>query len=196
MEGLVEDSDSILEEPISPEKSEEEEMELDEEPVRSSWSASTAVLVLFATVALGWWVLHPRPGDREQIEQLVAKAKQGLETDSWVQVAECISPDYEDEGDLKKGDVAKIVQRVMRGTEKIEVTINDQQIDVGSRTAKGYFDVKIMLHEGPRSRVPIHWSLEVDFKKQRLGWYNVWQDGWVVASVRGHGIDKSFEDMF
>jgi len=198
MEGLIEGRESRLEGTIPPEDLGEGELDLEEaeeQPVRSSWSASKAVLLLLGALVAGWWVLHPHPSDREQIEQLVAKAEQGMETDSWVQVMECFSPHYHDKGDLRKGDVTRILQRVMRGTEKIEVTTNDYQLEVGQRKAKGCFDVKIVLHEGPRSEVPIHWNLDVDFEKQRLGWYTIWRDGWVVTSVAGHGVDKSFEHM-
>jgi hypothetical protein len=198
MEGLIEGRESTLDETIPPGQFDEGELDLEEaeeQPVRSSWSASKAVLLLLGTLVAGWWVLHPQPSDREQIEQLVAKAEQGMETDSWVQVMECFSPQYHDKGGLRKGDVTRILQRVMRGTEQIDVTINDYQLEVGRRKAKGYFDVKIVLHEGPRSEVPIRWNLNVDFQKQRLGWYNIWQEGWVVTSVAGHGVDKSFEHM-
>jgi hypothetical protein len=154
------------------------------------------VLLLLGTVAVGWWLLHPRPGDREQLEQLIAKGKLALESRSAVQAMECVAPDYHDGAGLKKGDLARVVQRVTRGSHDIEVTINDYRLDMRSPKATGNFDVRIVLHEGPRSAVPIHWNLEVAFEKQRLGWYNLWNRGWVVTSIDGHGIDKSFEEFF
>ncbi len=190
MEGLFEER-----EPVSPEES-AEEIELEDRPARSSWSAAKAVLWLLGTVALGWWLLHPRATDREQLEQLIAKGKQGLESRSAVQIMECLAPDYHDGGGLKKGDVAQIVRRVTRESHRIEVTIDDYQLDLHPPKARGYFDVRILLYEGPRSAVPIHWNLDVAFEKQHLGWHDLWRQGWVVTSIDGHGIDRDFERLF
>lgn len=153
-------------------------------------------LLVLCGVVLGSWLLQPHAGDRERLEELVASVEQGFETKSLGKIADHLAPDYSDTGGLSRADVVKIVPRVMRNTKQIEVTINDQSIEVTLRAATGHFDVIVDLDEGGGSVITLRRHLEVTFEKRRQGPLGLWRTKWLVTSVDGHGLHRDCEALF
>jgi hypothetical protein len=156
------------------------------------WKRGLTVLALVIVGALlGWWLFHPRPSDRELIEDLVAKAEHGVETKSSKEIMECVAPDYRDEGGLTRVDIFRLAWRWQRTSEQADVVIDNYEIEVTPPTATGRFDVQVLLEEQGRQALPLRFHLMVQFEKQRQRWRKVW----LVKSVGGHGLEKDLEDL-
>ena len=159
---------------------------------REAWKRGLKVLcVVIAGALVGWWFLHPRPSDRELIEELVAEAEHGIEAKSTKEIMECLAPDYQDEEGLSRGDIFRLAWRWERSSARAEIVIEDYQVDIISPRASGDFPVQVLLEEEGQHCPPLRFDLEVEFEKQRRGWHKVW----LVKAVNGHGLEKRFEDF-
>jgi hypothetical protein len=162
---------------------------------KKTWRTALAFLVAALVVAGAPYVLlASRPSERQLVQQLVQKAKHGLETRSLDQMMDCIAPDYRDDAGLTHADARRIAQAVARNVQKAEVTITHSHIALTGRSALGHFDVNVVLHAGDQA---IAWpmKLKVLFEKQRRGWRGLWRAAWVVKSIEGHGLDKGYEEL-
>lgn len=150
-----------------------------------------ALLLVLLLASLGWWLLHPRPSDRELILDLVAKAEHGVETKSAKEIMECVAPDYKDEDGLTRLDILRLALRWQRDPDEAEVVIDDYEIEVMSPRASGRFQVDVLFEEDRGCASPLRFNLAVQFEKQRQRLRKVW----LVKSVNGHGIERDFEDF-
>jgi len=151
------------------------------------------VKVLLALVVLGagaWWVLRPRPTDRELIERLIAKAEHGVETKSLKEIMGCVASDYHDPAGLSKTDIWRIALQWVRSSEQVDVVIEDYALDLHPPTAIGRFDLRLIAEQGLLG-IPATMQLTVEFAKERRRLSGVW----LVRSVSGHGLEKEFEGV-
>jgi len=152
------------------------------------------ILVALALAgAVGWWLLQPRPSDRERLEELVARAEHGFENRSVGEIMSCVAQDYRDDSGLTRAEVLYLARRLALEARKVEVTINSADIQVAGEKAVGRFDAEVVVSEGGEA-IPWPMRLEVQFRKERRGWSGLWRKEWVVKSVSGHGLDKSLVD--
>ena len=153
--------------------------------------ALTTIALVLAGGCLGWWFLHPRPTDRELIEELVAKAEHGIETKSTTEIMDCVAPDYHDQDGLTRTDIFRLAWRWQRTSGRADIVIEDYQLDITPPIAAGRFEVQFLLEAEGESYPPLHLHLGVDFQKVRRGWRKVW----LVKAVNGHGVKERFEDF-
>jgi len=74
------------------------------------------ILVALALVgAVGWWLLQPRPSDRERLEELVARAQQGFENRSVGEIMSCVAQDYRDDSGLTRAEVLYLADKLVEG---------------------------------------------------------------------------------
>lgn len=160
---------------------------------REAWKRGLKVLCLVVAGALiGWWFLHPRPSDRDMIEELVAKAEHGVETKSATEIMECVAPGYQDDEGLSHNDIFRLAWRWARSSARADVVIEDYRIDIAAPEASGSFLVQVLLEEQGQRLPALRFDLEVEFEKQRRGWRKVW----LVKAVNGHGLERKVEDIF
>jgi hypothetical protein len=150
------------------------------------WAQLLAGLVVLSAAA--WWVLHPRPSDRELIEELIAKAEHGVETKSVKEVMSCVASDYHDPEGLSSTDVWRLAMQWSRSSAEADVVIEDYKLDIGPSQARGEFAVRVIT-EGLGVNQPIAMRLTVEFTKRRRGLRKVW----LVKSVSGHGLSSALE---
>lgn len=156
--------------------------------------AGKILMVALLGLGIGWALAQPSPDDRQSIEDLVLRAKHAFEQRSPAEVMSCVAPDYRDSSGLTRDDVYRIVQRLTRGSQQIEITITSQDIETRGGSAVGHFRVQTVAREGADV---VNWpmNLEVQFLKQRQGASHLWRRSWVVKSVNGHGMEKVFDDL-
>lgn len=149
------------------------------------------VLSVLVGVAVGWWVWHPRPTDRELIEELIARVEHGVETKSVDEIMSCLSRDYERQGDLSREDIWRMAMQWARSSAQADVLIEDYRLTLEGPEATGYFQVKIGLTEDGFRRPPLALSLTVDFVRRRSGLRTVW----LVQSIGGFDPDLLVEEL-
>ena len=148
-------------------------------------------LLVLVGVAVGWWVWHPRPTDRELIEELIARVEHGVETKSVDEIMSCLSRDYERQGDLSREDIWRMAMQWARSSAQADVLIEDYRLTLEGPEATGYFQVKIGLTEDGFRRPPLALSLTVDFVRRRSGLRTVW----LVQSIGGFDPDLLVEEL-
>jgi len=148
-------------------------------------------LMVLVGVAVGWWVWHPRPTDRELIEELIARAEHGVETKSVDEIMSCLSRDYERQGDLSREDIWRMAMQWARSSAQADVLIEDYRLTLEGPEATGYFRVKVELTEDGFRRPALALSLTVDFVRRRSGLRTVW----LVHSIGGFDPDLLVEEL-
>ena len=128
--------------------------------------------------ALGaWWLLRPRPTDREQIERVVDQIEKGVESKRPGHVLGQISADYHDSSGATKTDLRRLSLALMRSEVSVEVTIDRFEFQVHGRDAEGTAEVGI-LARGGGADVRASGPVRILFAKERKGWKVTSAEGW------------------
>lgn len=135
-----------------------------------------------------WWLLHPRPSNEKLILDLVARAKQGIETKNTNEIMDCVAKDYRDDSGLTRMDIFRLAIHWQRSSEQVEITIIESDLDIAPPLATGRFQVELAFTQGGGERL----NLEVDFQRERKSWKKVW----LVKSVSGHGQTRDLEGLY
>lgn len=161
------------------------------ERLRRRWWVIGLVVAVTSVLACG--MLWPDDDDRVLIDKLVQQAKEAIEQRAPGQFIECFADNYKDESGLSREDFYQLAARVAREVPKTEVVIHKSDIRLAGEKATGTFDVDVVMYDSAR-RIPWHMNLEVQFAK-KLAWPSVWKRTWVVQSMKGHSLDRSFLEM-
>ena len=148
-------------------------------------------LAVILAAGLAWWLFHPRPTDRELIDQLIARAVHGVETKSVDEIMGCVAPDYQDELGLRQVDVWRGAMRWGQTVDKAEVEISDYRVDIHPPTATGRLEVRLTITQNGHYLEPEPLHLMVQFEQERQRWRKVW----LVKSVSGYGQSRTLEDL-
>jgi hypothetical protein len=148
------------------------------------------VLALALAGGLAWWFFHPRPTDRELIDNLIAKAVHGVETKSVDEIMGCVADDYRDGIGLTRTDIWRAANSWVRNPDQAQVVIDDYVVDIQPPTATGTFEVRLLLSQNSQSLESGLLHLSVEFEQQKRRWRKVW----LVKSVSGPELGKLFED--
>lgn len=151
-----------------------------------------AIVALFIAITGSvflWWWLH-RPTDRQLIDELIARAVQGVETKSLDEIMDCVSPDYRDELGLSRVDVWRGAAHFVQSPDRADVSIDDYALDIAAPIATGIFDVRVVITQNGQylDMGPLH--MTVQFEKQRRRLKTVW----LVKSVNAQAINKLIQD--
>ena len=151
-----------------------------------------AIVALAAVVAVGGWLLWPKPSEESLIIELVAKAEHGVETKNAQEIVGCVARDYRDPSGLTHADIVRLAMQWQRTAEQTEVVIDEYRLEITPPTARGEFEVELSFSEGGRQGPPERMALTVEFEKQRTG---LLRRSWLVKSVSGHGLERDVEGL-
>ena len=143
-----------------------------------------------AAVGAGWWLVQLRVSDEKLIQELVAKAEHGVEAKSVEEIMDCLSRDFEGQGDMSREDVWRLAMQWQRSPLEADVVIQDQRITVEGREATGQFHVQVELVEEGLPRPSLVAFLTVGFERRWRGLRKTWR----VRSVRGFDPDAILEE--
>lgn len=158
-----------------------------ESAVWRRWLKVAIPVAVVAAAAVWFW--RPRPSDEELIAALVQRAEHGVETKDAREITSCVSPNYKDSEGLTRTDIVRLALQWARTSEQADVTVEDYQLDVAPPTARGTFDVALVLGTQGEAAKPRNIRVAVEFALERRGWRRVW----LVRSVEGY--DLGMEDL-
>lgn len=161
-----------------------------------TWGRRTgaALAIGLTASAITALLAAPRTNDQAQLGKLIAQMEEGFEDKSAEAVLGYIAQDYQDAEGLDRQDVIKIVERLCRGTHRVDLDLEDQQIEVNGDRATGQFDAVAVITEGG-DRITWPMKLEVQFARERTAWWLPWHKQWVVQSAKGHGMKTWLEEL-
>ncbi len=157
---------------------------------RSRRTQRLAILLLIALVAVGAWILWPRPSDQQLILDLMATAEHGVETKNANEIMKCVARDYHDAAGLDRTDLFRLAFRWQQAPEEADIAITSYDLNITPPTATGQFEVDVTISEGGAIHPPEHLSLTLKFARERSGLLG---KKWVVKSATGHGLEHNSE---
>jgi hypothetical protein len=155
------------------------------------WRRLRFVVPVAIAAAAAVWFWYPRPSDGELIAALVQRAEHGVETKNAKEITSCVSPDYKDSEGLTHTDILRLALQWARTSGQADVTIEDYQLDITRPTARGTFDVVLVLGTQGEAAKPRNIRVAVEFALERRGWRRVW----LVRSVEGYDLDSIIEGI-
>jgi hypothetical protein len=114
-----------------------------------------------------------------------------VETKSAKEITSCVSPNYKDSEGLTRTDILRLALQWARMSEQADVTVEDYQLDVTRPTARGTFDVALVLTAQGQAAEPRNIRVTVEFALERRGWRRVW----LVRSVEGYDLNGMIEGI-
>jgi len=156
----------------------------------------TSAVLLIGLIGSAVFALSRASGasDQTELESLVSQVEKGFEAKAPATVMGYIASDYHDAEGLDREDVSRIVNRLGRGTHSVDITIQDQQIEVKADRAAGRFDVLAVVVEG-EDRITWPMKLQVEFARKRTAWWLPWHKQWVIESVKGHSMRAWLDEI-
>ncbi len=144
-------------------------------------------LLLAAMLA---WLVHPRPSDRQQIEDLLHRGEHGIDTKNVSEIMDCVAPNYRDGEHVSRADLQRMVLGWARVSEQGNVTIEDCRLDLHSTRGTGKLKVVFdLMGQGGKTSLPM--ELKISFAKERRGWHRVW----LITSVDGYREGNMMEGI-
>ncbi len=155
--------------------------------IRRRWLKISVPVALVAAAAVWFW--YPRASDEQLIAALIQRAEHGVETKNVREITSCVSPSYEDTEGLTRTDILRLAMQWARESAQADITIEGYELEVTRPTARGTFDVALILGAQGEAAKPRNIRVAVQFALERRGFRRVW----LVRSVEGY--DFVMEDL-
>jgi hypothetical protein len=136
------------------------------------------VIVVIILGGVAWWIFHPRPNDRQQIDQLISRVEKGIEDRNSHQIMSCVSKDYSDSVGINYSRISLLAARLQQTTGKIVIDITDfQEPRIEGDTAKMQLTVKIVVADETMNGT-VGGPVELTMKRDRGEWKIQSASGW------------------
>jgi len=140
--------------------------------------AAAVIVILAGGGYLAWRLIHPPISDQEQINRLLDRVEQGVETRRPRDILSAIADDYHDAAGLTKRDLHRMTLVLLRLPVPPEVVIDKVDIRVRGDAAVAGVQGRVTLNEGGLPPELFSGAITVELRKRRGEWLVVSTAGW------------------
>jgi hypothetical protein len=147
--------------------------------------AALLIVIVVGAGYLAWSFTHPPVSDEEQVNRLLDRIEQGVETKSPRMILSTIADDYRDAYGYTRLDIHRLSLNLLRTTGRPQVNLDRVDIRVHGDEADVGVHGEVTLIEAGQESQEFSGSLTVQLRKRGGRWQIVSTAGWQTEAGGG-----------